>query len=42
VAKFTEQEDSIDNLRTQVTASIEEEARLRKGLDDYLIGLDLS
>ncbi len=42
VAKFTEQEDSIENLRTQVTSSIENETKLRKGLDDYLIALDLS
>jgi len=41
VTKFTEQEDAIDALRKQVTATIEEEQRLRKGLDDYLIGLEL-
>jgi hypothetical protein len=41
VTKFTEQEDAIDALRKQVTATIDEEQRLRKGLDDYLIGLEL-
>ncbi len=41
VTKFTAQEDQIEGLRTQVTTSIEEEQKLRKGLDDYLIGLEL-
>ncbi len=42
VTKFTEQEDAIDGLRKQVTASVEEEQKLRKGLDEYLIGLELA
>ncbi len=42
LTKFSEQEDSIEALRTKVTASIQEEQKLRKGLDDYLIGLDLA
>ncbi|MFN0019273.1 MAG: hypothetical protein ACKVP0_13500 [Pirellulaceae bacterium] len=41
VTKFTAQEDQVETLRTQVTATIEEEQKLRKGLDEYLIGLDL-
>jgi hypothetical protein len=42
VTKFTEQEDAIDALRKQVTASVEDEQKLRKALDDYLIGLELT
>lgn len=42
LTKFSEQEDSIEALRTKVTSSIQEEQKLRKGLDDYLIGLDLA
>jgi hypothetical protein len=42
VTKFTEQEDAIDGLRKQVTATIEEEQKLRKSLDDYLIALELA
>ena len=42
LTKFNEQEDSIENLRTQVQQSIEDEAKMRKSLDDYLIGLDLA
>lgn len=41
VTKFTAQEDSVEALRTQVTSGLEEEQKLRKGLDDYLIGLEL-
>ncbi len=41
VTKFTAQEDQVEGLRTQVTSTIEEEQKLRKGLDDYLIGLEL-
>ncbi len=41
VTKFTAQEDQVDGLRGQVTASLEEEQKLRKGLDEYLIGLEL-
>jgi hypothetical protein len=42
VTKFTEQEDAVDALRKQVTGSIEEEQKLRKSLDDFLIGLELN
>jgi hypothetical protein len=42
LTKFTEQEDNIDALRAKVTASIEQEQKLRKSLDDYLTGLTLS
>lgn len=41
VTKFTAQEDQVEGLRTQVTATIEEEQKLRRGLDEYLIGLEL-
>lgn len=42
VTKFTEQEDRIEALRQQMTDSIAKEQKLRKALDDYLIGLDLN
>jgi hypothetical protein len=42
LTKFTAQEDEIEALRTKVTASIQQEQKLRKSLDDYLIGLDLA
>ena len=42
VTKFTEQEDQVDALRKQVTTAVEEEQRLRKSLDDFLVGLNLS
>jgi len=42
VTTFTEQEDAIDGLRKQVTSTVEEEQKLRKGLDDYLLGLELT
>ncbi|MCE9528171.1 MAG: DUF4139 domain-containing protein [Planctomycetales bacterium] len=41
VTKFTAQEDQVETLRTQVTTTIEDEQKLRKSLDDYLIGLEL-
>jgi hypothetical protein len=41
VTKFTAQEDQVEALRGQVTASLEEEQKLRKSLDDYLIGLEI-
>jgi hypothetical protein len=41
VTKLTEQEDLNDNLRKQVTTTIEEEQKLRKALDDYLLGLEI-
>jgi len=42
VTKFTEQEDEIDALRKRSTATIDEETRLKKSLDEYLVGLSLS
>jgi hypothetical protein len=42
LTKFTSQEDDIEALRAKVTLSIEQEQKLRKSLDDFLIGLDLS
>jgi hypothetical protein len=42
LTKFTEQEDGIEALRTKVTVSIQEEQKLRKGLDDYLIAPDVA
>ena len=41
VTKFTAQEDAVEALRAQVTSGLEEEQKLRKGLDDYLMGLEL-
>ncbi len=42
VTKFTEQEDQIDTLRKQTTTTIDEETRLKKSLDEFLAGLNLS
>lgn len=42
VTKFTEQEDQVDSLRKQTTSAIDDENRLKKQLDDYLAGLNLS
>jgi len=42
VTKFTEQEDQVDALRKQTTAAIDEETRLKKSLDEFLVGLNLS
>ena len=39
--KFTEQESQIDVLEGKITDSIAREQKLRKDLDEYLIGLDL-
>jgi hypothetical protein len=39
--KFTEQESQIDALEGRITDSIAREQKLRKDLDEYLIGLDL-
>ena len=41
VTKLTEQEDLNDNFRKQVTDAIAEEQKLRKALDDYLLGLEI-
>ncbi len=42
LTKFNEQEDSIEQLRAQVQQSIDDEAKQRKALDEFLIGLDLA
>jgi hypothetical protein len=42
VTKLTEQEDLNDNFRKQVTDAIAEEQKLRKALDDYLLGLEIA
>ncbi len=41
VTKFTQQEDTIEGLRAQITASLADEQKLRQSLDAYLIGLEL-
>jgi hypothetical protein len=41
VMKLTEQEDSIDKLRTQITAARAEEQKLQQALNAYLSDLDL-
>jgi hypothetical protein len=41
VTKFTQQEDQVEALRGQVTTTLEEEQKLRKGLDEYLVSLEL-
>jgi hypothetical protein len=41
VTKLTEQEDLNDSFRKQVTDAIAEEQKLRKALDDYLLGLEI-
>ena len=41
VKKFSDQEGEIEKLRGQSNALALQEAELRKGLDDYLLGLDL-
>jgi hypothetical protein len=41
VTKFTEQENAVETLREQITASIEKETKLRQELDTYLVALDL-
>ena len=42
VTKFTEQEDQIDALRKQVSASVEEEQKLKKSLDEFMLGLEFA
>lgn len=42
LTKFSDQEDRIEELRKEVTANIEREQELRRKLDDYLAGLDVS
>lgn len=41
-AKFTKQEDDMEKLREQVTASVAQEQKLRQSLDAYLIGLEIA
>jgi hypothetical protein len=41
VTKFTQQEDTIEGLRGQITAALEEEQKLRQSLDAYLISLEI-
>jgi len=41
VTKFTQQEDSIDGLRTQITQALDNEQKLKRELDAYLNGLEL-
>ena len=40
-AKFTKQEDEIEELRERVTTAAEEETKLRAALDEYLLGLEV-
>jgi hypothetical protein len=40
-AKFTKQEDEIEELRERVTAAAAEETKLRAALDEYLLGLEV-
>ena len=42
VKKFAEQEDQVESLRKQIHVLQADETDARKGLDDYLPGLDLS
>jgi chromosome segregation ATPase len=41
VKKLSEQETEIEKLRGQIAKLNDESTRLRKALDDYLLGLDL-
>ncbi len=41
VKKFTEQEDQVESLRTQIRAIQAKETQLRKDLDDFLINLTI-
>jgi hypothetical protein len=41
VQKFTEQETRIETLRGEIASRVAAEQESRKGLDDYLLGLDL-
>jgi hypothetical protein len=42
VKKFSDQEDQVEKLRTKIQELVEQEAKQRKDLDDFLTGLDLS
>jgi hypothetical protein len=41
VKDLTDQEDKLESLRGQIKELVDQETRLRKALDDYLLGLDL-
>ena len=41
VKKFSDQESEIENLRGQIAELNEQEAGMRKSLDEYMMGLDL-
>jgi hypothetical protein len=42
VTKFSEQEDAIESLRTQILGLRDQEFANRKALDEYLLTLDLT
>jgi cell division septum initiation protein DivIVA len=42
VKKFNDQEDQIERLRDEIQKLTEEEAELRKALEEHLDGLDLA
>jgi hypothetical protein len=41
VTKFTQQEDQVEELRSQITASLQEEQKLRQALDAFLVSLEI-
>ncbi len=41
VKKFSDQESEIEKLRAQIAELVDQEAGMRKSLDEYLMGLDL-
>ena len=41
VKKFGDQEDQIEELGQQTRGLVDQEAKLREALDEYLLGLDL-
>ena len=41
VKNLTDQEDKLESLRGQIKELVDQETKLRKALDDYLLGLDL-
>jgi predicted nucleic acid-binding Zn-ribbon protein len=41
VKKFSDQETEIENLRAQIAQLVDQEAALRKALEEYMLGLDL-
>jgi hypothetical protein len=42
VKKFGDQEDQVEKLRTKIQELVEQEAKQRKELDEFLVSLDLS